>query len=54
MIIDAKGRVRYNEISPYSPPYEEAEKIDLLLKEAGLKCPLESMEKKNYVEEFVK
>ena len=54
VIIDAKGRVRYNEISPYSPPYEEAEKIDLLLKEAGLKCPLESMEKKNYVEEFVK
>ena len=49
-IIDAQGRIRYNELTPYSPPYEEAEKIDALLKEAGLKYPTTPMEKKNYIE----
>jgi len=48
-IIDAAGKVRYNKLSPYLPPYEEAGKIDALLKEAGLKYPKEPMEKVNYV-----
>jgi thiol-disulfide isomerase/thioredoxin len=36
-IIDAKGVVRYNGL--YPNPVEESEKIDALLKEAGLKAP---------------
>jgi thiol-disulfide isomerase/thioredoxin len=36
-IIDAKGVVRYNGL--YPNPAEESEKIDALLKEAGLKAP---------------
>ena len=50
-IIDAEGKVRYNGINPNSDPYEEAEKIDALLKEAGLKYPTEPMEKRNWAEE---
>ena len=48
VIIDAEGNVRYNELRPYNPPYEEAEKIDLLLKEAALPYPQQPMEKVNY------
>ena len=50
-IIDAEGKVRYNGINPNSDPYEEAEKIDALLKEAGLKYPTEPMEKRNWADE---
>lgn len=38
-IIDANGIVRYNELRPYEDPSHEAEKIDALLKEAGLPYP---------------
>lgn len=38
-IIDNKGIVRYNELRPYEDPAHEAEKIDALLKEAGLPFP---------------
>ncbi|HBZ25026.1 MAG TPA: hypothetical protein DEO54_02135 [Rikenellaceae bacterium] len=38
-IIDTKGIVRYNELRPYDDPSHEAEKIDALLKEAGLPFP---------------
>jgi thiol-disulfide isomerase/thioredoxin len=38
-IIDANGIVRYNELRPYDDPAHEAEKIDALLKEAGLPFP---------------
>lgn len=48
-IIDAEGRVRYNGLSPYEAPFHEAEKIDALLKEAGLKFPLQPMATENYV-----
>lgn len=48
-IIDAEGRVRYNELRPYEAPFHEAEKIDALLKEAGLKYPAKPMEETNYV-----
>jgi len=50
-IIDATGKVRYNELHPGNPPYHEAEKIDALLKEAGLKFPKKPMEKVNYIKE---
>jgi len=39
-IIDTKGIVRYNELRPYDDPAHEAEKIDALLKEAGLPFPV--------------
>ena len=48
VIIDPEGKVRYNELRPYHPPYEEAEKIDALLKEANLPYPQHPMEKINY------
>lgn len=47
-IIDAKGVVRYNVLRPYDDPQHEAEKIDGLLKEAGLKAPSQPMEKGNW------
>ncbi|PKO98415.1 MAG: hypothetical protein CVU13_10390 [Bacteroidetes bacterium HGW-Bacteroidetes-8] len=40
-IIDTKGIVRYNELRPYDDPAHEAEKIDALLKEAGLPYPVD-------------
>lgn len=49
-IIDAEGKVRYNELRPYDAPFHEAEKIDALLKEAGLKYPTKPMDEKNYAE----
>jgi thiol-disulfide isomerase/thioredoxin len=49
-IIDANGIVRYNQLRPYEPPYHEAEKIDLLLKEAGLPYPMEKMEEGNWAQ----
>lgn len=48
-VIDAEGRVRYNELRPYEAPFHEAEKIDALLKEAGLKYPAKPMDETNYV-----
>ena len=48
-IIDAEGRVRYNALRPYNPPFHEAEKIDALLQEAGLKYPKEPMSQENFV-----
>lgn len=48
-IIDAEGRVRYNGLSPHQAPFQEAEKIDALLKEAGLKFPSKPMATENYV-----
>jgi hypothetical protein len=50
-IIDTEGKVRYNALNPNSDPYEETEKIDALLKEAGLKYPTEPMEKRNWADE---
>jgi thiol-disulfide isomerase/thioredoxin len=47
-IIDPSGIVRYNRLRPYQPPYHEAEKIDSLLKAAGLPYPAQPMEKTNY------
>ncbi len=38
-IIDAKGVVRHNGLHPSNPLSEKAEKIDALLKEAGLRVP---------------
>jgi hypothetical protein len=49
-IIDPEGIVRYNLLRPYHPPWQEAEKIDSLLIEAGLDYPVEAMEKINYSE----
>lgn len=49
VIIDTEGKVRHNELRPYNPPCEEAEKIDELLEEAGLPYPKKPMEKVNYV-----
>lgn len=48
-IIDAEGRVRYNALRPYNPPFHEAEKIDALLQEAGLKYPKQPMSQENFV-----
>lgn len=48
-IIDAEGRVRYNALRPYNPPFHEAEKIDALLQEAGLKYPKQPMSQQNFV-----
>ena len=48
-IIDAEGKVRYNDLRPYEPPFHEAQKIDELLKEAGLKYPSKPMETTNFV-----
>lgn len=48
-IIDAEGRVRYNALRPYNPPFHEAEKIDALLREAGLKYPIQPMSQENFV-----
>ena len=47
-IIDPAGIVRYNALRPDDAPYHEAEKIDALLKEAGLPFPGEPMDKTNY------
>ena len=45
VIFDVEGRVRYNGLNPnLSTPAEEAQKIDALLKEAGLKCPVKPLE----------
>ncbi len=46
-IIDARGIVRYNRLRPYEEPWHEAEKIDALLREAGLRYPDKMMEKVN-------
>ncbi|PKO98402.1 MAG: hypothetical protein CVU13_10325 [Bacteroidetes bacterium HGW-Bacteroidetes-8] len=45
VIIDAKGDVRFSGINPNSDPVHEAEKIDALLKEAGLQFPTSPMTK---------
>ena len=50
-ILDVNGKVRYNKLNPNTAPYEEAEKIDNLLKEAGLNYPKEEMSKRNYAQE---
>lgn len=47
-IIDAEGKVRYNGLRPYNAPFHEAEKIDALLKEAGLPFPEQPMDSINY------
>lgn len=47
-ILDANGRVRYNRIDPFAAPWHKAEKIDSLLKEAGLPCPMLPMDRMNY------
>lgn len=47
-IIDAEGRIRFNRLNPMDAPYHEAEKIDALLKEAGLKAPGRPMETCNF------
>lgn len=47
-IIDANGVVRYNGIDPDEAPYMKAEKIDALLKEAGLPAPKAAMATQNY------
>jgi thiol-disulfide isomerase/thioredoxin len=44
-IIDANGKVRYNGLNPNNNPSIEAEKIDALLKEAGLQFPTSPMTK---------
>lgn len=49
-IVDAEGNVRYNVLRPYDAPYHEAEKIDGLLKEAGLKYPAKPMVETNFAE----
>lgn len=49
-ILDAQGRVRFNNLRPYNPPAGEAEKIDALLREAGLPCPKEPMTPGNFSE----
>lgn len=48
-IIDAEGRVRFNNLRPYDAPFHEAEKIDALLQEAGLKYPAQPMTTENFV-----
>lgn len=50
-IIDPAGKVRFNGLNPYDAPYHEAEKIDGLLKEAGMRCPEKAMEQKNYIKQ---
>jgi thiol-disulfide isomerase/thioredoxin len=47
-IVDPEGIVRYNQLRPYNPPWHEAEKIDDMLRKAGLPYPSEPMEKINY------
>lgn len=49
-ILDAQGRVRFNNLRPYNPPAEEAKKIDALLQEAGLPYPQEPMPPGNFAE----
>jgi len=49
-ILDAQGRVRFNNLRPYNPPAGEAEKIDALLREAGLPFPKEPMAPGNFAE----
>lgn len=49
-ILDAQGRVRFNNLRPYNPPAEEAKKIDALLQEAGLPFPKEPMTPGNFSE----
>ena len=49
-IIDANGIVRFNQLRPYEPPFHEAEKIDQLLKEAGLPYPKDKMEEGNWAQ----
>lgn len=49
-ILDAQGRVRFNNLRPYNPPAEEAKKIDVLLQEAGLPFPKEPMAPGNFSE----
>jgi thiol-disulfide isomerase/thioredoxin len=49
-ILDAQGRVRFNNLRPYNPPAGEAEKIDALLQEAGLPFPKEPMAPGNFAE----
>ncbi|HJW71695.1 MAG TPA: TlpA disulfide reductase family protein [Geothrix sp.] len=49
-ILDAQGRVRFNNLRPYHPPAGEAVKIDALLQEAGLPYPKEPMAPGNYSE----
>jgi thiol-disulfide isomerase/thioredoxin len=49
-ILDAQGRVRFNNLRPYNPPAEEAKKIDALLQEAGLPFPREPMPPGNFSE----
>lgn len=46
-IIDAAGIVRYNALRPDGAPYHEADKIDALLKEAGLPFPSQPMKRDN-------
>ena len=53
-ILDVEGKVRYNGLNPNTDPYKEAEKIDGLLKEAGLKYPSHPMEQRNYADEAEK
>lgn len=48
VIIDAAGVVRYNGLNPGDAPFHEAEKIDALLKEAGLKVPAQPMVETNF------
>ncbi|MGL5683207.1 MAG: TlpA family protein disulfide reductase [Marinifilaceae bacterium] len=49
-IVDAQGIIRYSHLSPSAAPHHEAEKIDALLAEAGLKAPKKPMEKVNYIQ----
>lgn len=49
-ILDAQGRVRFNNLRPYNPPADEARKIDALLQEAGLPCPQAPMAPGNFSE----
>lgn len=49
VIIDTEGRVRYNNLRPYDAPFHEAEKIDALLQEAGLKYPKNPMSTENFI-----
>lgn len=48
VILDSEGNVRYNGSDPFEAPYHKAEKIDALLKEAGLPYPASPMEKTDY------
>jgi len=45
-IIDAQGKVRFNGLHPAVPLKEKAEKIDQLLREAGLPVPAPVVEEK--------